>query len=185
MEKTALRKAMRQKRQQLGAEHCRRASALLIQKLIQDARFIAARKIAFYFPFQNEIDPLGLLYYAHGLGKSVYLPVLDHEHGMLHFAKYRPGDRLSTNRFGILEPLPTQLLSPHHLDLVFVPLVAFDNHGHRLGSGQGYYDRSFAFLKKSNTPNKPILMGLAYDWQRIATLQVDHWDVPLSSVLTA
>ncbi len=68
------------------------------------------------------------------------------------------------------------------LDLVFLPLVAFDRVGHRVGMGGGYYDRTFAFVQQMH--HKPILIGLAYEMQQVDGLPFCTWDIPLDGVLT-
>ena len=65
-----------------------------------------------------------------------------------------------------------------------MPIVAFGPRGERLGTGGGYYDRAFAYLRRRATWLKPRLVGLAYDWQRVDELVSHHWDVPLTAVVT-
>ena len=90
------------------------------------------------------------------------------------------------NRFGILEPCVSQraCLDSSQLDWIFVPLVAFDSSGHRLGMGGGYYDASLAVLRSRIHWRKPRLVGLAHEFQRIDHLVVDEWDIPLHGILT-
>lgn len=99
---------------------------------------------------------------------------------MLHFSLYQPADKLQPNQYGILEPLSS---APHialeKLDIVMTPLVAFDRQGHRLGTGGGYYDRTFAALQ-----GKPRLVGMAYSMQEADPLPSDEWDVKLYGVVT-
>jgi 5-formyltetrahydrofolate cyclo-ligase len=110
------------------------------------------------------------------------LPVLRGER--LHFAPWRPGDALASNRFGIPEPdvEATSLLDAQHMALVVAPLVGFDDRGHRLGMGGGWYDRSFAFRQQEPAP--PWLVGAAFDLQRLDALESAAWDVPLDAVCT-
>ncbi len=93
---------------------------------------------------------------------------------------------MRVNQYGITEPDPdsTQLVCRGRLDLVLVPLVAFDGNGNRLGMGAGYYDRTFHFLRHRRHWLKPRLVGLAFDMQRVADLQPAAWDVPLNAVVT-
>ena len=79
---------------------------------------------------------------------------------------------------------PADLLAPADLDVVLVPLLGFDRRGHRLGFGGGYYDRSFAFLNGRTDVGKPVLVGVAYSTQEIATLDEQPWDVRLDYVAT-
>lgn len=146
--------------------------------------FKHARHLAGYIAVEGELDPALVLQRAHAAGKQVYLPVVPAEpQAPLGFALWMPDAPLTPNRFGIPEPAaPHRLLPPPRLDLVLAPLVAFDDRGHRLGMGGGYYDRSFAFLKAH--PAKPVLLGVAYEFQRLPALPHEHWDVPLAGVIT-
>ena len=111
------------------------------------------------------------------------LPLL-HEDGRLRFAPWRPGDPLVANRFGIPEPDvgDDALLAPEALAAAVVPLVAFDARGHRLGMGGGWYDRSFAFRAAHAAP--PLLLGAAFELQRVDALDLADWDIALDAVCT-
>jgi 5-formyltetrahydrofolate cyclo-ligase len=102
----------------------------------------------------------------------------------LRFAPWRHGDPLVQNRFGIPEPDldPGSLLDPEALDHVLLPLVGFDGRGHRLGTGGGYYDRSFAF--RHGALRKPRLVGIGYACQQVDALPAADWDVPLDLIAT-
>lgn len=102
------------------------------------------------------------------------------------FVQYKRGDSLICNRFGILEPKPLRhrVVASRSLNMVLMPLVAFDARGNRLGMGKGYYDKSFAFLRKS-TRKTPKLVGLAHECQRVEELQVASWDVPLEKIVSS
>lgn len=104
----------------------------------------------------------------------------------LRFAPWRSGDPLVQNRYGIPEPdlAAESLLAPHDLDVVLVPLLAFNRAGARLGMGGGYYDRSFAFLHTPERAPKPLLIGVAYAFQEEAGLPAESWDVGLDWVAT-
>ena len=116
-------------------------------------------------------------------GKKCYLPQLTSEK-TLHFALYEQNDPLVPNQYNIPEPLPrAPIISPEELDLVLVPLVAFAANGQRLGTGGGYYDRTFAFLRAGKNP-KPKLIGYAFAAQKAESLPVDSWDLQLHVVVT-
>ena len=55
-------------------------------------------------------------------------------------------------------------------DLVLTPLVGFDERGNRIGRGAGFYDRHFAFLRHRSTWHRPLLLGLAFELQRVERL---------------
>ena len=111
------------------------------------------------------------------------LPVL-HADRCLRFAPWRPGQPLVSNRFGIPEPDVDHdsLIDARDMALVVVPLVAFDDHGRRLGMGGGWYDRSFAF--RQHQPAPPWLVGAAFADQQTGMIEAEDWDVALDAVCT-
>jgi len=111
------------------------------------------------------------------------LPVLGDDE-RLRFAPWRPGAPLRNNRYGIPEigSASEALLTADLMALVVVPLVGFDTHGHRLGMGGGWYDRSFAFRQRQPAP--PWLVGAGFAVQRIDALAAETWDVRLDAVCT-
>lgn len=117
------------------------------------------------------------------------LPVLGDD-GLLSFAPWRPGEALTTNRFGIPEPEvgPDLLLRPGAMAMVVVPLVGFDSRCQRLGMGGGWYDRSFAASHRaedlSGRRGPPLLVGAAFAVQQVDRLPVQAWDVTLDVVCT-
>lgn len=91
-----------------------------------------------------------------------------------------PDTPLVENRWGIPEPLPTaHCLPPTTFDVVLVPLLAFDLHGHRVGYGGGYYDR---FLAQCRPDCLKIGLSLFEPVDRIG--DVEETDVPLSICIT-
>lgn len=102
----------------------------------------------------------------------------------LVFAPWRTGEPLVANRFGIPEP-DVELdacLDPDRIDVVLAPLVGFDRAGHRLGTGGGYYDRSFAFRLQAGPP--PLLVGVGYAMQQRDAIERHDWDVPMDFIAT-
>jgi 5-formyltetrahydrofolate cyclo-ligase len=117
-------------------------------------------------------------------GQRFLLPMLD-EDRQLRFAPWMAGEPVQPNRFGIPEPVaPREWFAPFQVDLVLVPLLGFDRHGHRLGYGGGWYDRSFAFLIDLARPTEPLLVGVAYDFQDLPVIKPEPWDVPLEYIAT-
>jgi 5-formyltetrahydrofolate cyclo-ligase len=119
-------------------------------------------------------------------GKQCFMPVLHpwQQHKML-FVRYTGIQLLRPNRWGVKEPAlkAQRCLKPAQLDLVILPLVVFDQEGHRLGMGKGFYDRAFAF--RCQTQGKPFLLGLAHECQLAGQLlPVAAWDVDLDAVAT-
>ena len=145
--------------------------------------FLRAGRFAAYLPHGGEVDLRPLLERAWRDGRESYLPVVGR--GRLRFLPYAPGTPLRRNRYGIAEPdLPARWqVRAQALDLILVPLVAYDPQGNRLGMGGGYYDRTFAFLHRRRW-RRPLLVGAAFAFQRVPALHANPWDVPLDGVAT-
>jgi len=147
-----------------------------------DERFIK-KNIAVYLAFDGEIDLHYLIEALWQTDHLIFLPALHPHTHELSFVRYCPSTIMKKNQYGILEPEnATECISPEDLDVVLMPLVAFDYKGTRLGMGKGYYDKSFAFCRSS--PVKPMLVGVAYECQYCETLPANAWDVPLDGIMT-
>ncbi len=184
---SALRQQLRAQRNALDEVEQSQLSQRAVQRLVRHRIFRAAQHIACYLPNDGELDIAPLIDQAWAMGKTVYLPVLSSiRHNHLHFLPYKPDDELVRNRFGIPEPVnrSRRVVDVKRLDLVLMPLVGFDSIGNRLGMGGGFYDRSFAFLRRRQCWFKPGLLGVAYDIQEVKTLKNNAWDVPLNGVVT-
>ncbi len=189
LERRNLRERLRASRRAMLADECWQAALSVAARVPDDLVYAEACHIAGYWACQGELDPRPLLERAWATNKQVYLPVIVNDPvGTLRFARYRPDSPLRPNRFNIPEPAtpPDEWLSPEQLDLVLMPLVAFDNTGTRLGMGGGFYDRSFAFLANpAYQGQRPYLLGLGYEFQKSPELLIrEHWDVPLDAVVT-
>jgi len=83
------------------------------------------------------------------------------------------------NRFNILEPIGGVVIPPQNLDLIFVPLVAFDERGYRVGYGKGYYDRYLAQCRP-----EAIKIGFSF-FDAVEYIEdIDEFDVPLNFCIT-
>jgi 5-formyltetrahydrofolate cyclo-ligase len=178
------RKKLQQLRTKITLSEQKIASAIITEQLSHQPIFLRSQTIASYQAIQHEINPSALIYKAWQINKNCYLPVLQGQ--KLLFCAYQADTLLKKNHLNIPEP-PLALdtcISPGDIDLVLVPLVGFTERGQRLGMGGGFYDRSFAFLLNSPRPARPFLLGLAYEWQKLAALTEKNWDVPLNAVIT-
>lgn len=185
--KIDLRRRLREQRRAVTEEARRDAAEKLAAHLITTREFYASRHISCYLPNDGEIDTSFVIHHIRRLRKVCYLPVLSRlGHDRLWFAPAVPDAQLFENRFGILEPdVPTRrLVRAQQLDLVLLPLVGFDENGNRVGMGGGFYDRSLEFLTHRHHWRKPHVVGLAYDFQKVAALPREEWDIPLNAVVT-
>lgn len=177
-----LRRELRAKRRALPAGARAEADRAIYAHLRSLAEYRRARRIALFMAFDGEPSLKPLVEAARRQRKQLYVPVL---HGLtMRFAELEPGAALAANFFGIMEPKLGAEIDARELDLVLTPLVAFDDHGVRLGVGRGYYDRTFKFLRHRSLWRRPKLLGVAYELQRVGPLTPNSWDVPLWGVVT-
>lgn len=180
-----IRRQVRQARQALSPLQQQQNAASLVEQSNLITELITAQHIALYLSNDGELDTAPLLAHLQKLGKTLYLPVL-HPFcaGYLLFQRYDANTVMTVNKFGIAEPKPdvSAIILPAQLDIIFMPLVAFDDQGQRLGMGGGFYDRTLASLPQGC--NKPLLVGLAHQCQQVDMVPAEPWDVPLPRVLT-
>ena len=182
-QKRQLRQQLRKKRRALSLRQQQLAGRQLAKVINLSFTFLKAQHIALYLANDGEIDPQYILKKAVKAGKHCYLPVLIAD-GKLGFSRYKPGDILTPNRFGIPEPKQRIWRPAKALDLVLMPLVGFDRHGGRLGMGGGFYDKTFEWIKTQPILSAPTLLGLAHSCQEVDRLELESWDIPLSAVAT-
>ena len=97
----------------------------------------------------------------------------------MNFYKWKKNDVLYVNRFGILEPKKTKIIYP---DIIFVPILAFDNKKNRLGYGKGFYDKFLNECIKIN--KKSLTIGVAFSFQKYNNLPINKKDVRLDYIIT-
>ena len=224
------RKRIRQKRAALSSEQQSVFAKTLAQRLQQSilpladqATVKAPLKLAIYLANDGELNPQPFIDWCWQYGQQqkhnnqpsieVYLPVIHpFSKGHLLFLRYSPTTTMVNNQYGIAEPkLNILTLCPaHDLDIIFTPLVAFDDQGNRLGMGGGFYDRTLAKLNitslaklakyrsaqqasANNSANQQTevalnsptaVVGLAHQCQQVEQLPTELWDVPLPTIIT-
>jgi 5-formyltetrahydrofolate cyclo-ligase len=185
--RAAIRRAMRKKRASLSAPERLSAADAIAEVLGELPELLTDQYVAGYWAVAGEVSLHRVVPPLLRREQTYLLPVLSPDGDpSLRFAPWRPGATVAPNRYGIPEPQcpPGALVEAEEIELVLLPLVAFDRRGHRLGTGAGYYDRSFAFLKEVERPALPLLVGVAYAFQEVKALDFEEWDVPLDFVAT-
>ena len=186
MTSTDTRQQLRAARRALSADHQQLCADQLASIICRERFFLRAKRIGIYLANDGEIDPSLLTDIALKAGKHCFLPILHPlKENRLYFGQYSANTELVPNRFGIPEPKlnHTRIASPWSLDVIFMPLVAFDRQGNRMGMGGGYYDRTLAFTADSQR-TKPMLVGLAHSCQEIEHISHQSWDIPLHQIAT-
>ncbi|WP_273049035.1 5-formyltetrahydrofolate cyclo-ligase [Pseudoalteromonas sp.] len=153
---------------------------------LKDKKTTKKEHIAIYLTNDGELDTSLLIKSLWDLNHYIYLPIIHPFNGAnLLFQRYEKNSPMRANRYGILEPKLncTQICPLPMLDYLLMPLVAFDEQGNRLGMGGGFYDRTLARLHDQHW-QKPQLIGLAHECQKVDELPIESWDVPLKTIIT-
>jgi 5-formyltetrahydrofolate cyclo-ligase len=174
-----LRQAMRHQRRALTRPQRDIAAQQLLNQFNQLPMIDQCENIAVYHAFDGEINLAPFIDNLWHIKKSVYLPILADDSKIMRFGLYEKHTPLKLNRYQILEPMTLNTLTATEMDLILLPLVAFDDAGHRLGMGSGYYD---ATLQKVN--HKPYLIGAGYEFQKVNHIVTKATDVILHGIIT-
>jgi len=183
LQRQEIRQQVRHLRRAMTDEQQAQAAEQLAELALNYAPVTAARNIALFLSVDGELNTRPLIARLWHLKKAVYLPVLHpFSPGNLLFLRYSPDTPLIPNKLRIPEPPLDirQLITLDQLDLMLVPLVAFDQYGQRLGMGGGFYDRTLQNWQQHGF----LPVGVAHDCQQVDSLPVAEWDVPLPAVMT-
>ena len=149
----------------------------IIKNLLEADILSGHTRVGFYWPLPGEIDLHPLVVDFVKRGNTAALPVITGPKQPLEFCKWSPGDTLSdSGPWGILAPARRQ---PVEVSLLLVPMVGFDDQGHRLGHGGGYYDRTLASMAP-----QPIAIGIGYEACRLRSIFPQPHDIPMDAIVT-
>ena len=183
LDRQDIRTHVRHLRRALTPEQQQLAAVQAAERALNFAPIQQAKKIALFLSFDGELNTRPLIAKLWQHKQQVYLPVLHpFSEGQLLFMRYDELTTLTPNRLRIPEP-PLDirnLATLSELDVLLVPLVAFDKQGQRLGMGGGFYDRTLQNWQQHGF----LPVGLGHDCQRVDDLPVAEWDVPLPAMIT-
>ena len=127
---------------------------------------------------KQEINTDYLLHILQGKDKSIVIPKANFERGEMKHFLLQENTLIRVSNHGIPEPESGIEISSEQIDIVFVPLLAFDIQGNRIGYGKGFYDR---FLAKCNP--KAIFVGLSF-FEAEDKIINEFIDIPLHFCVT-
>lgn len=177
MPKKPIRAALLAQRKHLSLDTCLHQSLVVQEQFLQLPEFAAARTLALYSPILNEVFTEEVFAQARKLGKRVVFPRVQGPE--MQFFEVAGHEELQAGNFGILEPQGAQPVPIAELDLLVVPGVAFDQAGHRLGYGKGYYDR----LLPQRSPHC-CMVGFCFEFQLVASLPAEAHDIRMDLLVT-
>ena len=160
MNKKELRKIFNEKRNQFSHVQKEKLDDLILiqfQRLhLPDYSFLLS-----FWPMdgRNEINthPLTDFLMFQNPGLQLAYPVTDFSTHEMKAVAVNDDTKFKENKYAILEPLSGDIINPGEIDVILMPLLAFDKQGHRVGYGKGFYDR---YLSKCR--DTVIKIGLSY-----------------------
>ena len=177
MDKQALRKEIREKKRAMTeAEIVAKSEALGALFLASDA-YRQAKTIYGYLPYNQEVRTTAMLQQALADGKKVAVPKCYGEE--MRFIYLDDLSQVEKGYCNIPEPIADGPVADDPTALVLMPGLAFTKEGLRMGYGGGFYDKFLAA-----EPNHPTL-ALCYDFQMVAYIPTEEYDVPVDTVLWA
>ena len=181
-----IRKSIRQQRRALSKFNQYQHQIAVKKRLLRSGLLKKYKRIGIYLHNDGELATDLIIKQLHNMRRQVFLPVLHPSStNRLIFLPYKRTTPLIKNRFGISEPaLMLKRIPVSSLDIIFMPLVAFDEQGNRIGMGGGFYDRTLSVSNNQQANNGPLFIGLAHELQKINNINKRPWDIPLDAVIT-
>jgi len=127
---------------------------------------------------QKEIDTHFILTILQGKDKNVVLPKVTGQKSLKHYL-LTDATKFRMNQWNIPEPVDGIEVPPDRIDVVFIPLLAFDKKGNRVGYGKGFYD---TFLRECRKDVMKI--GLSLFQAEDAITDINAYDIPLDYCIT-
>ena len=177
MDKAALRREIREKKRAMSPEEIASRSARLGTLFAETEAYRQARTIYGYMPYNQEVRTVPIMEQAIRDGKKVAVPKVYGD--TMRFIYLDDLTQVANSDMGIPEPVADEPVAEDKTALVLMPGLAFDEVGHRIGYGGGFYDK---FLTAE--PDHPTI-ALCYDFQMFDHLDTEEFDIPVDMVIWA
>ncbi len=183
MTKKEIRQNMILQRNQLSKETVQKNSNSIIEKLQPYVQ--KAENIMIFMNMRSEVEITRLIELYPD--KKFYIPKTFPERNM-KINLYNKNE-LVLHKFGYYESSSNIFYDENILDLIIVPAVAFDYTKNRIGFGGGYYDTFLSRILLNNrnngkNRNKPLIIGVCYDFQLIDYIPSEVHDIKVDSIIT-
>jgi len=178
--KINLRKILTEKRNLIKKNATQEFNLVAFNQLIKSIEFDKVNGVASFMSIRSEISTNQLNKKILEMKKALAFPIIEKRSEELIFKKLYPNTNFKLGKFNIPEPtIDNKEIIPQ---LFFVPCLGFDLDGYRIGYGGGFYDKTFAKLKKLNLVFYAV--GFAFDKQKQNKLPREKFDYKLDFVLT-
>jgi 5-formyltetrahydrofolate cyclo-ligase len=182
-DKIIIRKKIKEHRKNIDREEKQYLDIAILKKLMQ-LQIINKSKIGIYLSTNHETSTKYIINHLLSIKHQLYIPIINpYLPRSMFFQEYSHTTKKCKNKYNIYEPIfdAKKTIPPWELDMVLVPLVAFDMKCNRLGMGGGYYDSTFKYINKYT---KTQLVGIAYDCQLVPDIPIEEWDLLLKYIIT-
>ena len=180
LQKKNLRKILTAKRSLINKNITQEFNIAGFNKLIASIEFSKVECIGSFMSIRSEISTYQLNKAIIKMKKKLAFPIIQDNSRELIFKSINSDKNFKLGRFNIPEPGNDSMeITPQ---IFFVPCLGFDLYGYRIGYGGGFYDKTFAKLKKLNLLFYTV--GFAYDEQKENKLPIEKFDYKLDFVLT-
>ena len=170
------RKQLRERRQELDGSAKAHTGTAIVQALENEPRLFG-QSVAFYWPLDGEVDLRPLMRNMLNRGITVSLPVTVKRNRPLEFWEWDENTRMRRHPvWDIPVPVERNVTSP---SVLLIPLLGFDEQGHRLGNGGGYYDRTLAEFDHTR-----LAVGVGYEFSRMESIYPQDHDMPMDAIVT-
>ena len=179
--KTKYRQSILQKRNSLGPSEVSNLSNTILKNADLELSLSAIKTLGSYFSTNNEVDLEALTEMRLKRNLLTTFPRVEPNHSMSLIAP-KDFQKLNKNKFEIFEPSDGDEINSIDHEIIIIPTVGVDQNGYRLGYGGGYYDRFLESVMEKN--NRPLLIGLIYDFQFIDDSINESHDIKLDIVFS-
>ena len=179
--KTKYRQSILEARNALSSSEVLNLSSQIMKIADEKLALTDVKTLGSYFAANNEVDMENLNNKRRELNRITTYPVIGPNQSMKFIAP-KNSERLNKNKFNIFEPSDGNEIAPMMHKVIIVPTVGIDSNGYRLGYGGGYYDR--LLMPISQNKNRPLIIGLIYDFQFINEAINEAHDIKLDIVFS-
>ena len=179
--KTTYRQSILQKRNTLGLSEVSNLSKTILRNADLGLNLSAITTLGSYFSVNNEVDLATLTNIRLKKNLLTTFPKVEPNHSISLIA-HKDFKKLRKNKYDIFEPSDGDKVNPIDHEIIIIPTVGVDINGYRLGYGGGYYDRFLESVMEKN--NRPLLIGLIYDFQFIDDSINESHDIKLDIVFS-
>lgn len=201
MDKQELRKEIRNRKRQFTQDQLGELSLSAISKLRKHPKVMAAHTLLLYYSLPDEVNTHEWIDELVTEGKRVLLPVVVNDKDMV-IREYTGKHDLAEGSFHIMEPIGKLFPEEKYpeIEVAIIPGMSFDDGGHRLGRGKGYYDRFLTKLRgmevdksgtevdKSDTEDKNLgtevyKIGVCFGFQKLQEIPFESHDILMNEVI--